>query len=225
MTWNQKGFDDDCRRFRGYFPDFESFDRPGEQFVRAEREGTDELVELYRANMRPLFTESAARYFSAYVDILKRQRSFVNWRFVGMLRDLSEKEFSQFGQTLRKVIESNASPASITKYGVDVSHLLKSLGLGRYCAPVRALVSLLLMLDKPSEFMCDSFSSWNFSAELWLGERLIRRGSYVTGEEFVKCQGFAKRMSKELGAAGLPPKDMIDVQGFIYTVRKIKRST
>lgn len=225
MTWNQKGFDDDCRRFRGYFPDFESFDRPGEQFVRAEREGTDELVELYRANMRPLFTESAARYFSAYVDILKRQRSFVNWRFVGMLRDLSETESSQFGQTLRKVIESDASPASITKYGVDIPHLLKSLSLGRYCAPVRALVSLLLMLDKPSEFMCDSFSSWNFSSELWLGERLIRRGSYVTGEEFVRCQDFAKRMSKELGAAGLPPKDMIDVQGFIYTVRKIKRST
>lgn len=225
MTWNQKGFDDACRRFRAYFPDFESFDRPGEQFVREERVDPDNLVELYRANMRPLFTESAARYFNAYVDILKRQRSFVNWRFVGMLRDLSERQSSQFGQTLRRVIESNASPASITKYGMDVSHLLKSLTSGRYCAPVRGLVSLLLMLDKPSEFMCDSFTSWNFSSELWLGERLIRRGSQITGKEFVRCQDFAKHMSKELGVAGLPPKDMIDVQGFIYTVRKIKRST
>ena len=225
MTWNQKGFDDACRRFRAYFPDFESFDRPGEQFVRQERVVPDKLIALYRANVRPLFTESAARYFGAYVEMLSPRQPFVHRIFVATLRDLSQRESSQFGQPLRQVIESDASPASITTYGRDVSRLLKSLNLQPYYAQVRSLVSLLLMLDKPSEFMCDSFTSWNFASESWLGESLLEKGSYVTGEEFVKCQDFAKLMSKELGVVGLPPKDMIDVQGFIYTVRKIKRST
>lgn len=225
MTWNQKGFDDACRRFRAYFPDFESFDRPGEQFVRAERADADKLVERYRADVQPLFTESATKYFSAYVESLRRQQSFVNWRFVATLRNLSAKESSQCGQVLRQVIKSDASTDSITTYGTKVSRLLKSLDLPPYHAPVRGLVSLLLMLYNPKEFMCDSFSSWNFSSELLLGDKILKRGSLVTGEEFVRCQDFAKRVSKELGIAGLPPKDMIDVQGFIYTVRKIKRST
>ena len=224
MTWNQMGFDDACRRFRAYFPDFESFDRPGDQFYRKERAVTDKLVKSYGDNVHPLLTESAARYFSAYVEILSRQRSFVNWRFVARLRNLSAKESSQLGQALRQVIKPDASPDSITTYGTDVSRLLKSLNLPPYYAPVRNFVSFLLMLQKPKEVMCDSFSSWNFSSELLLGDKILKRGSLVTGEEFVRCQDFAKRVSKALADAGLPPRDMIDVQGFIYTVRRIKRS-
>ena len=224
MTWNQKGFDDACRRFRAYFPDFESFDRPGDQFVRAERADTDNLVERYRVDARPLLTESAARYFSAYVEILGRQQSSVNWRFVARLRDLSEKESSRYGQILTQVVKSDASPDSITAYGRDASRLLKSLNLPPYYAEVRSLVSLLMMLHEPREFMCDSISSWNFASDLLLGEELLEKGSLVTGEEFVRCQDFAKRVSKALADAGLRPKDMIDVQGFIYTVRRIKRS-
>lgn len=225
MTWNQKGFDAACRRFRAYFPDFESFDRRGDQFYRKERAVTDKLVKSYGDNVHPLLTESAARYFSAYVEILSRQRSFVNWRFVARLRNLSAKESSQLGQALRQVIKSDASPDSITTYGSDVSRLLKSLNLPPYYAPVRNFVSFLLMLQEPKKFMCDSFSSWNFSSELLLGDKILKRGSLVTGEEFVRCQDFAKRVSKALADAGLPPRDMIDVQGFIYTVRRIKRST
>lgn len=225
MTWNQKGFDDACRRFRAYFPDFESFDRPGDQFYRKERAVTDKLVKSYGDNVHPLLTESAARYFSAYVESLRRQQSFVNWRFVATLRDLSDKESSRYGQILTQVIKSDASPDSITAYSRDASSLLKSLNLPPSYAQVRSLMSLLLMLHKPSEFMCDSISSWNFASDFLLGKELIEKGSVVTGEEFVRCQDFAKRVSKALVDAGLPPRDMIDVQGFIYTVRKIKRST
>ena len=224
MAWNKSEFDDACQSFRNFFPDFETFVRPGTDYVKAERANKDKLLDLYNGHVRPSLAGTDSEFFKAYVDILRRAGSiFIGFRFVHMLRDLSENVSSQFGKILKPVVESNGSTASITAYGKAASELLQVVHGPKYNLPhadIRTLSSLLLMLHDPNKFMCESLTYWNLYAERLLGEKLLKRGSQVTGEEFVRCQRFAKQVSTELETAGLRPKDMIDVQGFLYIVSK-----
>ena len=62
MAWNQNKFDGACNRFHNHFPDFETFDRPGERYLKWERTDKDKLLELYRTRVQPVLTESDAEF-------------------------------------------------------------------------------------------------------------------------------------------------------------------
>ena len=235
MTWNQNNFDEACHRFRNYFPDFETFVRPGKQYVKAERDPKDNLANLYNAHARPLLAKSALDFFRAYVGVIHQAGGlFVDWRYVSMLSDLKDGAASQFGTMLIQVITSDGNADSITTYGRTVSRLLKSVHGSEYRIPyagIRNLVYLLFMLNNPREVMCETFTCWNRYAKLLIGENLINRRTLVTSEEFARCQEFAMHVFTGLENASFQPKDMIDVQGFLYIVgnqdseRQIFRST
>lgn len=221
MAWNQSEFDNARRKFEKYFPDFDTFDRPGERYVEAERGDKDKLVALYDADVRPLTGKSDADFFKAFINVLSRsqKQQFVGGRVIYALGKLRDSESSKFGMILKRVIESEASSASITTYGEDASRLLKSISIPKTPpskADIRNILSLLLMLHNPKKFI--SLTYWNakLSAKPLLGKMLIEKDSQVTGEEFEECQEFASRVSVALENAGLFPKDMIDVHSFLY---------
>ena len=222
MAWNQNIFEESCRRFRDHFPDFDTFDRPGERYVRWERAGKDKLIELYRSEVRQEPTKSDSQFFRSYVAILNPAAShFVDWHFVDKLGTLSDDDTSKYGSILRRVIQHEGSSDSITTYGAEALECLKSIygpESGIPYSEMRSLATLLLMLHNPNDFMCEKLGYWNKSANLLLGEELIRKGSQVTGEEFGRCQDFAKRVFEELKIIGLSPVDMIDVQSFLFTI-------
>ena len=235
MTWNQNNFDEACQRFRNHFPDFETFIRPGEQYVKAERDPKDNLANLYNAHVRPLLAESALDFFRAYVGVIHQAGGlFVDWRYVSMLSDLKDGAASQYGSMLIQAITSDGNSDSITAYGRTVSQLLESVHGSEYRIPyagIRNLAYLLFMLNDPRKFMCETFTYWNRYAKLLIGEALMNRRNLVTSEEFARCQEFAMHVFNGLENAGFQPKDMIDVQGFLYTVenhnseRHVFRST
>ena len=224
MAWKQQEFDDSCRKFRNLFPDFATFDidRRGERYLEEERAYKDKLVKLYNDDVRNALTKSDSQFFQAYVEILNPAADqFVDWRFADELGGLSESDSSKYGGILRRVIELDGSSDSITSYGKVASECLESVYGPEKRPPwseVRSLVTLLLMLHNPKKFMCEKFGYWNKSTELLLGEDLLKRGSLVTGEEFQRCQDFAMRVFEELNRAGLNPKDMIDVQSFLFII-------
>ena len=224
MPWNQRIFEDACRRFRDLFSDFQTFEHPGERYLKEERAPKDELVGLYDEYVRPKLKTSVPGFYDAYVAILKRELGGANnvagmgmyhWTTLKNLDKLSAEESAQYGQLLRHVIESNGSPDSITDYGDAASKLW---GSRTQLGEQRNLVSLLLMLQYPTTFMYLSANYWNHSSKLLLGEKLIVGGSRMTGQEFERCQSFAQRVLSSLEDSGYRPKDMIDVQSFLYVV-------
>lgn len=222
MEWKQNKFSESCRRFRDHFPDFETFNRPGERYVRWERAGKDELLELYNREVRQELAASDSQFFRAYVKILKPAAlHFVDWRFVDDLGTLSESESSKYGSILKRVIELDGRSGSLTRYGEEALECLRSVyepADGLPYSEIRSLATLLLMLHRPGEFMCEKFGYWNKSAQLLMGVNLLKKGSQVTDKEFGECQDFANRVSEELDLAGFSPIDMIDVQGFLFTI-------
>ena len=223
MPWNQGEFDEACQSFRDYFPDFESFDHPGKRYVEEERAYKDKLVDLYDVHVRPVLPESDSAFFRAYVEILSHTNDLFEWGFPSMLRKLSDTEASQYGQMLRRVVQSDGSSASITTYGRDALSFFRSIqGLKsrQLHAGIRNLVSLLLMLHYPKTHMCPPLTYLNRCTQRLLGERLIIPSSQMTGEGFIKCREFARLLLDHLESAGFCPKDMIDVQGFLYVTSK-----
>ena len=224
MAWNQHEFDDGCRRFRNLFPDFETFelDRRGKRYVEDERAYKDELLRLYRSDVQPSLSKSDSQFFRAYIEILNPAADqFVDWRFAEKLGGLSDVDSSKYGNILKHVIDFDGSSDSITTYGTVAFQCLKSVYGPQKNPPyseIRSLVTLLLMLHNPSKFMCEKFGYWNDSTELLMGEHLLKKGSLVTGEEFEKCQDFANRVFDELKESGLNPRDMIDVQSFLFII-------
>ena len=224
MAWNQNNFDGACTRFHNHFPDFVTFDCPGERYLKWERTEKDKLLELYRSQVQPVLLESDAKFFRAYVGILNpAAKQFIDWRFADDLSALarSDSDSSKYGSILKRVVELHGSSDSITTYGKEALKCLKSVYEPKNNPPysdIRCLVTLLLMLHNPNDFMCEKLRSFNKSTKLLLDEELIEEGSQVTGEEFEKCQDFVKRVDRELKITGLNPKDMIDVQSFLFTV-------
>lgn len=228
MAWNQNEFDDACLKFRNFFPDFETFDSPGKRYVTWERADKDKLIELYRSRVQPALTDTDAEFFRAYVEILNpAAEHFVDWRFADKLSTLtqSDNHSSIYGNILKRVIELDGNSDSLTTYGKEAVECLKSVYGPKINPPyseIRCLATLLLMLHDPNKFMCEKLGVLNDSTELLLKEKLIEQGSLVTSEEFGKCQDFAKRVYQELGRSGFHPKDMIDVQSFLFTVTRPK---
>ena len=226
MTWNQSEFEKACREFRNRFPDFETFERPGRRYVDEERAYKEELVSLYDDELRPLLADPNSDFLHSYRSILRRplavtgvQQNLVSWRTLGRISKLSDEGTLQYGRILRKVIESNGTSDSVATFGDTASKFWHSDSTSRIRATGadnRDLVSLLLMLHDPTKYMFLKLTYWNNTAKLLIGESLIARGSHVTGEEFVRRQDFSKRVFAALKAAHFQPRDMIDVQGFLY---------
>ena len=221
MPWNQKHFEDACQRFCKYYANFKSFEHPGERYLNEMRAYKDELVGLYDEVVRPKLDDPEFDFFNAFVGIMKRPRTtreatgVLHWTTIDNAKKLTPEESSRFGHLLSQVVKSNASADAITKYGTLAAELWGSRGRP---GEQRDFVSLLLMLDDPENFMYDPLTHLNKTSKSLSGESLIRPGSRITGEEFERCQRFAKQVRSALENAGYSPKDMIDVQGFLWSV-------
>ena len=230
MAWKQEAFDEACQKFQDLFPDFETFERPGMRYVKDERAHKDDLFTLYDDEVRNFVTKNPSDFFRAYVEVLRRplrtygvKQNFIFRDHVNAMNDFDDSDSSEFGQILRVVLESNGTPNSIATYSKAASQFREShpnFKSRTSPATLRDIVSLLLMLHNPKEFMFNQLKYWNESAMQLLEESLIEWGSHMSKEEFVNCQEFAKRVFAGLEAAKLRPKDMIDVQSFLYLVGK-----
>ena len=226
MAWKQERFDESCRKFRNLFPDFQSFDSPGKGYVERERGYKDDLLALFDDQVRRLVPGDPSDFFRAYAQILGEPlrstgepQNFIFRNCVGAMQEFSDTDSSEFGQILRPVVESNGDPESIDTYSKAASQFRQShptFESSSSPAALRDIVSLLLMLHDPKEFMFDPITYWNRSANLLLDEPLLKMGSHITRDGFMRCQDFAKRVFSALRAANFRPTDMVDVQCFLF---------
>ncbi len=216
MAWNQKAFESACRKFRDYFSDFEDFEHPGEEYIQVERAYKDELIELYNNEVRPALDGPPAEFLEKYEAILKHQNQ-IDWRTVNDLKKAAEKDREAFGQLLQTVLLAENTPKAMTDYGPKAAKLMAP-HINR--AGIRGLVSMLLMLHKPGQFMYGILTLWQDVGERFIGDQLLKKGSLIDGEEFGRCQTFAVQVREALDQAGFRPRDMIDVQSFMYVLTR-----
>ena len=222
MEFNREEFEKGCQKFRKRYPDFTDFEHPGERYPTDERNAKDKLVELYDEEVRPLKTKDPAEFFNKYIHILSTPLPaagapviLIFWLTLDDIKKKTAECQSDFGKILQDILANQETSEALTDYGNKTYELCNG-KIGP--AALRDFLTLLLMLDNPDKFMYDTFSFWNKSASSLIGEKLIKRGAKITKPEFERCQELASRVRSELQNSNFAPKDMLDVQSFLYVM-------
>ena len=229
MNWNQTAFESGCRKFRTAYLDFVDFENPGKRYLQEERSYKDELVDLYNKEVRPALNGQPTSFLKKYIGILTRKldsfggpQNLIDWRAWDKFKRLPENHQEDLGKLLQAVLLDKNTLLALTDYGQNSVELL---GSQIQPAGIRDFVSLLLMLDRPKEITYLRLKLWQDTSKLLVGEQIVKRGSLIDGEEFERCQGFAVRVREALAQAGFRPRDMIDVQSFLYVLAQDNDAT
>ena len=231
MELNQVEFEKGCERFRGRYPDFKSFEEPGDRYLRDERQYKLELIELYEQRVQGHLLGDAESLTSRYVEILDtklkstgKSQNLIGFRSVRRLESIPRQARAKFGTLLQNVIRNSQSiddvADSLAEYTEGASSIRTSDNQSLSASMVRAFVSLLLMLDKQDTFIYFTFSIWQDAGKLLVSNQLMNRGSRLNREEFLRCSEFINLVRVALNHAGFRPKDMVDVQSFLFIIVK-----
>lgn len=231
MELNQVEFEKGCERFRGRYPDFKSFEEPGDQYLQDERLYKLELIELYKQQVQRHLLGDAEKFTSNYIEILETKlkatgvpQSLIGYRYVRRLKGLPREERVKFGKLLQDVLGNSQSidnvADSLGKYTQGASSIQTSDNESLSASMIRAFVSLLLMLDKPDIFIYFTFSYWQEVGTTLVGDQLVYHGVTISKEEFLRCNDLRVSVREALNDAGFRPKDMVDVQSFLYIIIK-----
>lgn len=230
-AWNQANFDDECEKFKNRHKGFVDFNDPGDFYKHNVREFKDELVEIYNGELAPLLYESGAELLNKYHEIIERNldscrpEKWEGWRIhlADKIPDSAKEKFGKLLQNLLKESTSHNRLVSASKlakafdrYGLESAKLLGN--EGRMPSVARVHATLLLMLAHPDEFMHSIFAVWNSVGKSLRGEPLIKPNAVVDGKVVRSCQELANDLRDALEDEGFRPRDMIDVQSFLWSI-------
>ncbi len=224
MALDKIAFEQACGRFRKQFPDFKDFGSPGEGYRKEERDYKDELLDLYGRRVEPLVADGPpSQFLDAYLGILRCRletmrgpQNLVGWRALTNL-DGQAANKAEIGSLLQDVLrdaDGDSAPwsAAIDRYGRNANEQLKNPWR------VRQFLAVLLMLHRPKRQVSLTIQAWNDSSKMLAGKAQIKHGSVVTGAEVSRCLAFAREVKRSLEDAGWRPRDMIDVQSFLWVI-------
>ena len=215
--------------FQRHFPDFETFESPGDSYVDGERGYKDVMSDRARELFMTIprdgqITESDA---SAVVDRLLRlfsdkllpydwPQNLLNWRYTAFLRELEAGEAVEFVHALRGLQDEElSSPSRARRFVEDVWPILERHNAASN-AISRSFPSLLLWLLDPDQEVFIRTDMLNRMAGRLSGKRLFLN-KRLDRAEYEKARVFARGVREELEAWGWRPKDMIDVHSFLWT--------
>lgn len=231
MELNQVEFEKGCERFRGRYPDFKSFEEPGDQYLQDERLYKLELIDIYKQRVQRHLLGDAEELTSNYIEILETKLKYFG-DFQPLISPYSTAEVKRlppekrlmFGELMQLVLRHSQTVEDVAnaleEYTEGASSIQISDKRALLPSTIRAFVSLLLMLDKPEKFIYFTLSYWQDAGELLVGNQLMNHGARISKEEFLRCNEFVASVRAALDDADYRPIDMVDVQSFLYVIIK-----
>lgn len=220
MELNQVEFENACERFRKRYPDFKSFDDPGERYLQEERRYKIKLIGRYKERVQPHSRGEPELFFSNFLEVIGPP--LISFHPISKAKSLPLEERVKFGQELQGVLQHSQDTEEVAntlaEYTKAVSGIKTSDNKSFSASTMRAFVSLLLMLDKPDRFIYLMLSYWQDAGRVLVGNQLIHHNVPISKDEFLRCNEFIARVRHGLDDAGFRPSDMVDVQSFLYII-------
>lgn len=217
--------------FRHWMKDFNGFEERRGVYREQERAYKDELVAAYRRLLVPLLDapegDSDGRLHEAMCVLLTKEKlpsagknkvqNLIPWNVTDYLWKIQKTRAVEASGLLRDLLRGSGTVFErLDRFYASYLPLWSSVAGSGGQQAVRSVATLLLMLDDPAHNLFVKLNSLNAVARQLLGARLIGHGSAPTGAEYQKVLDLAAEIENLLKAKGWPPKDTIDVQGFIW---------
>ncbi len=214
------------------FPDFETFEASGERYKVDERAYKDELVRRWKAVAADLpepgdltaeraadITERLKDLLSSPLDTIGQPQNLINWRYTSFLREMDGPEKVTFVRALIALVRGEESSANRAGAFVQaIWPIMENHGATGYAAS-RSVPSLLLFLNDPAHDIYVRTDLFDSLAGRLTGE-LVFRSKRLDRREYARALGFAQAVEDALEQMGWPPRDMIDVQSFMWSVEQ-----
>ena len=231
MEWNQAEFEKGCERFRGRYPDFKSFEEPGDRYTQEQRRHKDELIELYKYEIRRDSRGDAEQFAWGLIQILETHleslggpQTFISTGTVNEIRRLPKEERVKFGKLFQGVVqhaESAEDVANAMPEHVEIASSIRTAKNEDFKPYViRTLVDLVLMLHEPDRFMYFAFLDRYDLRSLLTDNRPLDNSFPMAKEDFLSCSELSARIRRALDDADFRPKDMVDVHSFSCVILK-----
>ncbi len=172
---------------------------------------------LAAAQGEPALAE-AGRSIAKFLQPSKDQ-NLLNWRYTANLKGLDDASLGKLARATKELLFSSGENPDVEAFNRVLFSLgNQPVGESAESRPAsRSIPTLLLWLENPEEefyLRSDSLSSFT---RVVTGRDCVRQG-ILTNRDYMEWRRFAICLKDELSNAGLGPKDLIDIQGFIWRV-------
>lgn len=223
------GLDHARTAFQSRFPEFKSFEETGAAYVEGERGYKDVLrsrvVDVFNAipDGGVLSEDEASDLVDRLRGALSEKlrpydwsQNLINWRYTAFLNELDAGESVQFVYALRGLKDEKiSSPARARRFLDDIWPILERHNAASHAAS-RSLPTLVLWLLFPDDEIYIRTDTFNRMARRLTGEKLFLN-KRLDRVEYEKARIFARGLREALESWGWKPKDMIDVQSFLWS--------
>lgn len=218
--------------FRQHYPSFQSFSLEDEAFDRAERH--------YKLALVDLFHEAVAKQLENFPDTLaaqtalgqaitrllttplaecgNRPQNLVHYRYVSAVT-FAEEDNARWAKLTQELLYGKAAIGErIDLFVSGLRELVRRHNpddkVVAFNALSRSVTSFLLMLSNPDCYGVVKTKETNRALKAF-GLAPFSNGP-LTGDEYQRVQAFFQEVRRELTELGMPPRDMIDVQSFLW---------
>lgn len=219
----ERGYRDIKGRFLEIYPSFERFATCAENEAR-ERYYKDELISLFEERVRLHLDRGAWREAGdAAIGLLfaplergsRKPQNIVGWRYVGILRELDGEGRAAFGRLLGALLDERAPlEQRVDRFVSDLRQVVepKSRLLP---AAQRSITGFFLAVADPSQHIF--LKTQEMGRALGKLDPSFRwTSSGLTGQDVSRVEQLAHRLHDRLAADGYEPRDLIDVQSFLW---------
>lgn len=217
------------KRIKSVFPTFQRFGVGSGEFDADERNYKVELIRQFQSTVASrLASAHATRSMPDGVadSLIKMfaapsqgsRQNLVDWRYTEAIeKHLPAAGKAKFGTLGAKLLYGNDDTESrVDEFVNELSSLLDGAGLkiDSWPAATRSITSYLLMLSNPSDHVIVKTREFQRAFRAFLGEHLP--DGPLTGADYKTIQRSVFSLRDALADAGLEPRDLIDVQSFIW---------
>lgn len=213
---------------------FGSFEQPGGAYISHERAYKDELRQIFQAEVMPLVAgplpdDAAARALTeAWVDVLSRKLSagaspqnLISWQGIDRVRKLDAPGKALFGRELHALLAEGGADleARLAKFTERAGEALRAAGATGPAGIARLMGSCALMLKDPQTFVAVRSDVFEMAV------RRLKREAFPPYTDEPGRVRAALELTQALerhmrDAWGWAPKDLIDVQSFLWVALK-----
>lgn len=215
-------------RIRTHFPGFQGFNSGNAEFDQQERNYKLELVDLYSNTVADLLEnfptddqeqirlgEAITALFTTKLKGMENKpQNLAGFRYVEPLK-FKGADNVKWAQLVRNLIFGKEPLDSrINEFVSGLRLLIPSDKNVAFAALSRSITSILLMASDPNKHVVIKTLEFNRALKAFGYETMPDHP--LTGEEYLRIQKFLSNVKAELEKKGLHPRDMIDVQSFLW---------
>jgi hypothetical protein len=216
-------------RIKSVFPTFQRFGAGSDTFDADERDYKFQLIRLFQStvasrlaaahtirSMPDGVADSLIKMFAAPSH--GSRQNLVDWRYTEAIEKrltaAGKAKFATLAATL--LYGSDDTESRVDDFVHDLRSLLDGAGqkIDSWPAATRSITSYLLMLSNPSDHVILKTREFQRAFRAFLGEPLP--DGALTGPDYKAIQHLVFDLRDTLADAGLEPRDLIDVQSFIW---------